>query len=123
WLYIAVAPSRSPKQVPPEAFADRALAVAREILPESFNPSWSDGDLARFTVSDPAPGKLFPNRHILNIYRAGLLDLQWGLNMVTDTDGDTLLSLSEIRSAIRKVHKVVQNEYFRTMWPTSPEAA
>jgi hypothetical protein len=60
-LYIAAAPSQAPKQVPPEAFADRALAVAREILAEPFITSGSDGDRARFTVPDPAPGKLSPN--------------------------------------------------------------
>ncbi|MFD4530377.1 hypothetical protein ACFWP7_42020 [Streptomyces sp. NPDC058470] len=113
---VCVAPTRAVKPIEPVDLAARAQVVAREIFGElPYEVDYSGEGLVRFAVFDDGEFGRF-NRHQLEVYGSGLLDLRWGLHMeVVDQVADPL-PLAEVAAVIRRVHAVVQGSGYRNLY-------
>ncbi|WP_146175013.1 hypothetical protein [Umezawaea tangerina] len=112
WLFVAVAPTRAPKQLQRGDFGSWAKRLASLVLPEPFELDYFDGDLARFLV--PALDTPSLAMHILDVHRSGLVDLRWGLDMPV-VDGAAELPLAEVMTVLHRVLDVARQDAFRAL--------
>ncbi|MCX4976257.1 hypothetical protein [Streptomyces sp. NBC_00620] len=114
---VCVAPTRAVKPVPAVDLAARALVVAREVFGDlPYMVDYSGEDLVRFVVMDDG-GEFGPfQRHQLEVFGSGLLDLHWGLHMAVVNEVADPLPLAEVVAVIGRVHRVVQGSVYRNLY-------
>jgi hypothetical protein len=115
WVWIVVAPSHSPKQLDPLEFTENASEVARLVFGEQqFRIDYSGSELCRYIVPNPAhPTSLAAATHVLSIYPAGCVVLQWGLKTSQLLDSrDVELSLDEIVAVLDNMYWVAHDPRF-----------
>ncbi len=97
-LFLAVAPSRSPKPRPSAEFIDYACRLVNEMLPDEFpeQPDYAGPEMVRYSKDGTTPGPT----HMINIYPSGLVALQWILAVPPDS---TELPLAEILRIVRRM--------------------
>ncbi|NEA64275.1 hypothetical protein [Streptomyces sp. SID12488] len=113
---VCVGPTRAVKPVPSVELAARALRVARRVLGDlPYEVSYSGEDRVRFVVMDD--GEFGPfERHHLEVFGSGLLDLRWGLHMAVIDEVADPLPLGEVVAVIRRVHQVTQGSEYRNLY-------
>ncbi|HCT75143.1 MAG TPA: hypothetical protein DGT23_00820 [Micromonosporaceae bacterium] len=114
-LWVAVAPSHSPKRLEPLEFTEKALELANLVFGEQpFSVDYSGSEMCRFIVVDPArPTSLAAANHTLHVYPEGYLLLQWGLHTLPLPETlDVELSLDEIVAVLGHLHWVAHDPRF-----------
>jgi hypothetical protein len=110
FVFAAMAPSRSPKPLPPVDFMDRARELVEEAFPGAFPalPEHSSAELVRYrSVID---GARYADR-LVTIYPTGLVELQWAIAVPPITK----LPLTEVVAVVQRLQLAVQTSAFSNL--------
>ncbi|MGQ0775397.1 MAG: hypothetical protein ACT4NY_13395 [Pseudonocardiales bacterium] len=107
YVFVAVAPSKSPKPLLPIDFADRARELIDGAFPGDFpsEPDYSGRELVRYRHA--IEGAQSP-AHQITIYPTGLVELQW----IIAAPPATALPLADAVAAVGRLHRAVQSSMF-----------
>jgi hypothetical protein len=112
YLFVAVAPSDTPRPRPSLDFIDAAHRFVSDGLPSMFTgkAEYSGAELVRFRqpVGDPLTAK-----NSITLSPSGLVELQWSLAVPPET---TTLQLGEIMTVVSRLHELVRSDAYPSLY-------
>jgi hypothetical protein len=111
-LFVAVAPSDSPKHIPSGLFVETACGFVDGLFADIFpgEPDYSGPDRVRFLSPSPEAPKVMNS---LELHPSGLIELQW---VLADPRHKTELPLDEIQQIVARLHHGASSGAARTIY-------
>lgn len=107
FVFVAVAPSHSPKPLPVVDFMDRARELVESFLLEGIpaKPEYVGAELVRYRLA--REGARYAD-HVITIYPTGLIEVQWAIAVPPDT----ALPLTDAVAVVEKLRQAVHSDAF-----------
>lgn len=118
-ITVSVAPARSARPLAPHDFVDRARELAEGLLQHlPHKLDYSGSSQVRYVVYEPGKDSSAPPLHIVRIFPTGLVELQWGLQSITDpADGRVVaISLDEMVRACARLYAATRRPMYARIW-------
>jgi hypothetical protein len=117
WLWVAVAPSRSPNRLDPQEFTEQAHELARLVFGEDrFRIDYLGSEEGRFIESDRDAASEWGDAHTLRVHPDGRVVMQWVLSTkpIAGVEG-AQLSLDEIIEFVNRTYCMAHDLRFRAI--------